>query len=142
MKPFPRRTLFGLPIPFLAATATSQAAASSVRPKSAEVWQETQLYFGTSQPRGAVVTDREFTAFIDMHVTPRFPDGLTLLGGYGQFRGESGTINKEKSLVLILFYPPSMTDANAKIEEIRELYKMQFAQESVLRADRSAAISF
>jgi hypothetical protein len=141
MKPFARRTLFGLPLPFLAATATSQAAASNMRPRSAEVWQETQLYFGTSQPGGAVVTDREFATFIDVHVTPRFPDGLTLLTGYGQFRGESGAIAKEKSQVLILFYPPS-TDANKKIEEIREHYKMLFAQESVLRSDRTAGISF
>ncbi len=87
------------------------------------------------------MTDLEFSRFVDVHVTPRFPEGLTLLTGYGQFRLESGIIAKEKSQVLILFYPPS-AEANTLIEEIRETYKMLFAQESVLRSDRTAGVSF
>ena len=80
--------------------------------------------------------------FIDEQVTPRFPDGLTLLAGYGQFKNSAGEIDKEKSLVLILFYPPPMKDASKLIEEIRETYKAMFQQESVLRADSKNFISF
>jgi hypothetical protein len=137
MSLFTRRTLFGIPLPFAAASA-----APFPRPKTAEVWRETQLYFGTSQPNGTIVTDREFADFIDVYVTPRFPDGLTLLSGYGQFRSSGGLINKEKSMVLILFYPADMPKAEALIEEIRDAYVMRFAQESVLRADKMAGVSF
>ncbi len=140
MKFFSRRTFFGVQLP-LAAAATANAAPSG-RPKSAETWRQTQLYFGTSQSSGFVVTDREFQTFLDVYVTPRFPDGLTLVTGYGQFRGENGLIAKERSHVLTLFYPPDMQNANTLIEEIREAYKMRFAQESVLRADSTAGISF
>lgn len=107
-----------------------------------EVWNRTELYFGSAKPDGTAVTDAEFGAFIDSEVTPRFPDGLTLLTGYGQFRSSSGVIVKEKSLVLILFYPPRTVDANRKIQDIREKYKVRFQQESVLRVDSFSLISF
>src|SRR5215210_4657517 len=101
-----RRLLFGLPLPFLARTQSQAADAPGARPTTPAVWNETRLFFGTSKPDGTVVTDEQFKAFIDVHVTPRFPDGLTLLTGYGQFRNSSGAIAKETSLLLILFYPP------------------------------------
>lgn len=86
--------------------------------------------------------DEEFARFIDSEVTSRFPDGLTLLTGYGQFRTSDGTLVREKSHLLILLYPPQMEDANGRIQEIRELYKTRFEQESVLRGDSYTVVSF
>jgi hypothetical protein len=95
----------------------------------------TELYFGTAKPDG-VVTEEQFRGFIDGYVTPRFPDGLTLLKGDGQFRGEDNQVVKEQSFVLILLYPSDTFDESSKrIERIRTLYKDFFAQESVLRVD-------
>ena len=95
----------------------------------------TELFFGTAKPEG-VVTEEEFLMFLDQEITPRFPDGLTLLKGDGQFRGESGEIIKEDSFLLILLYPlESFRESSRKINAIRRLYKMQFQQESVLRVD-------
>lgn len=108
----------------------------------AEIWSRTELYFGSSRPDGTVVDDVEFAKFVDAEVTKRFPDGLTLLTGYGQFKNSAGTIIKEKSFVLILFYPGNTIDANKKIQEIREAYKAANYQESVLRADNYSIISF
>ena len=74
-------------------------------------------------------------------ITPRFPDGLTLLKGNGQFRGEDGVIIKEDSFVLILLYPlEDFRDSSRKINVIRERYKDQFQQESVLRVDDPFAV--
>jgi uncharacterized protein DUF3574 len=106
------------------------------------VWNRTELYFGTGRPSGPPVSDAEFAQFVDLQVTPRFPDGLTLLSGYGQFKNSEGVINKEKSFMLILFYPPQMRDASKLIDDIREAYKAMFQQESVLRADGNNFISF
>jgi hypothetical protein len=95
----------------------------------------TELFFGTAKKDG-VVTEEEFRGFVDSEVTPRFPDGLTLLKGDGQFRGEDGITIKEQSFVLILLYPyETFAKSSQKIQKIRELYKDQFAQESVLRVD-------
>ena len=89
-----------------------------------------------------MVNDAEFSQFVDREVTPRFPDGLTLLKGYGQFRNSVNIIIREDSRLLILFYPAQMLDANKKIQELRELYKTAFQQESVLRVDSFSLVSF
>jgi hypothetical protein len=113
------------------------------RPQAtAEVWGRTELYFGTNKSNGGEVTDAEFSDFVDKEVTRLFPDGLTLLTGYGQFKNSYGVLIREKSHVLILFYPPQMRDANKKIQEIRELYKTTHGQESVLRVDSFSFVSF
>lgn len=95
----------------------------------------TELFFGTAMPDGAV-TEEQFLAFLDAQVTPRFPDGLTLLKGLGQFTGEDGVLVKEQSFLLVLLYPlDSLKESHKRIEAIRSLYKNQFNQESVLRVD-------
>jgi hypothetical protein len=97
------------------------AAKTASRPTTAaEVWVRTELYFGTNKTSGEV-TDAEFTMLVDSEVTQLFPDGLTLLTGYGQFRNSNGVLIRKKSHLLILLYPPQMQDANKKIQEIREL---------------------
>ena len=101
----------------------------------AQRFARTELYFGTARPDG-VVTEADFRGFIDRQVTPRFPDGLTILTGDGQFRSSDGTVIKEQSFVLILLYPLDTYDTSSKrIERIRMLYKDEFDQQSVLRVD-------
>ena len=139
---FTRRALLaavvalGTLVPPASATAPKRPTAAS------EVWVRTELYFGTNRSDGAPVTEAEFSDFVGREVTDRFPDGLTLLTGYGQFRGASGAIIREKSFLLILFYPPHQQDANKKIQEIRDLYKAGFKQEAVLRVDGFSVVSF
>jgi len=80
--------------------------------------------------------------FLEEVITPRFPDGLTLLTGLGQFRNSSGVLIQERSMLLILLYPPSTRDSNQKIQEIRSAYTQTFQQESVLRVDSLGMVSF
>jgi hypothetical protein len=109
-------------------------------PNQALHFARTELFFGTAKPNG-VVTEAEFLAFLDQEITPRFPDGLTLLKGDGQFSGEDGVIIKEDSFLLILLYPvDGFKESSGKIESIRGLYKTQFQQESVLRVDDPIAV--
>lgn len=122
--------------------AAARAAEGFRRPRKAEAWARTELYFGTQKPGGAVVSDDEFQQFLDAEVTPRFPDGLTLLSGYGQFLSSSGDLVREHSKVLILFYPAQTEEVNRKLEDIREAYKRIHYQESVLRVDGFASVSF
>lgn len=104
----------------------------------------TELFFGTATP-GEAVTEERFLAFLDAEVTPRFPHGLTLFKGHGRFTGANGVLVKEDPFVVILLHPFDRFKTNdRKIEEIRRLYKQQFAQESVLRVDYqfSVRVSF
>lgn len=124
------------------ATAIARTKHQSRRVSVGDLWARTDLYFGSGKPDGTAVTEQEFKQFLDEVVTPRFPDGLTLLVGLGQFRNQGGSIIQERSMVLILLYPKRNSATNARIEEIRELYKNAFQQESVLRVDTKGRVSF
>lgn len=100
-----------------------------------------ELYFGTTQKDGSTVSDAAWGNFLDEEVTPRFPDGLTVLRGYGQWRNSTGEIAKEGSIVLVILYFPS-DESEAKIEDIRAAYKDRFDQESVMRVDSANCVSF
>jgi hypothetical protein len=105
-------------------------------PKGTAAFLRTELYFGSNKPDGTVVTPEQFQQFLNDVITPLFPDGLTLLTGFGQFRGSSGVIERERSMVLILLYPVETARTSGQhIETIRSAYEKQFQQESVLRAD-------
>lgn len=106
-----------------------------------ELWARTELYFGRSRASGPDVTEVEFQQFIDEVVTPRFPDGLTLVDARGQFRGAGGVIIQEPAKLLILFYPWN-GEANRAIDQIRRQYVRAFAQQAVLRVDASSCVSF
>jgi len=96
----------------------------------------TELYFGRNKPDGAEVSRKDFDEFLSGFVTERFPDGLTVLTGRGQFLDSDGEVERERSVVLILLYPVSArNEKSVKIEEIREEYKKRFLQQSVLRVD-------
>jgi Protein of unknown function (DUF3574) len=110
----------------------------------AEAWIRIELYFGTTLPDGSMISQGAWQAFLDEEITPRFPAGLTVLEGYGQFLNSQGVIAQENSVVLIIFIPAdAVAESSASIEEIRDAYETQFDQESVLRADSEpVCISF
>lgn len=122
----------------------ARPAASSdrgARRPASEVWRRTELFFGLSRKGGPDVTEEEFARFLREVVTPRFPDGLTVLAGDGQYRTSANVIVRERSKVLVLLYERADRGASARIEEIRRAYSSAFDQESVLRADSRARVS-
>ena len=103
-------------------------------------WVRSELYFGAARPGGDTVSADEFREFTEKEVLRRFPAGFTLLEGRGQWQGDGGPVS-EKSRVLVVLHPRS-AEAEAFLESLREAYKKQFSQESVLRVDQDAAVSF
>jgi hypothetical protein len=93
----------------------------------------TELFFGGS------VGAAQWRDFIAREVTPRFPYGLTVLEGYGQWMAPGGRISKEKSHVLLIWHG---FDQSAKIDAIRDAYKERFHQQSVMRVDGLDCVSF
>ena len=111
------------------------ACPAALHGEGAEPWVRTELYFGTENPDGTPFPEEDWLDFLDAEITPRFPDGLTVLTGLGQFR-EEGEIKQERSEVLIILYPAeTAAESSALLEEIRDAYEQQFQQSSVLRAD-------
>ena len=90
------------------------------------------LYFGRNRPAGGEVADTDWSAFLTEVVTPRFPDGLTIVEAHGQWRGRSGVVERERTELVTLLHPADSASQRA-VEEIAIEYKRRFGQEAVLR---------
>ena len=115
--------------------------AVSTCPEGTDSFAEYQLFFGRSNAGGEVVSDEAWAAFLADTVTPRFPDGLTVVDGAGQWRDSAGVIRRERSKVLIILTSPG-EEGMRLTDEISQEYETRFGQESVLRVVRTACVSF
>jgi hypothetical protein len=62
------------------------------------------VYFGRNRPEGGTVSDEEWQAFLNEVVAPRFPAGLTIVDAVGQWQGESGVVEQERSQIVTLLH--------------------------------------
>lgn len=90
------------------------------------------MYMGRSIPGGGTVSEDAFRAFLDAEVTPRFPEGLTVLDAQGRWRSASGRTQAEASKVVVLILPSADAEADARLQAVRQAYQQAFHQESVL----------
>ena len=110
-------------------------------PAGTERFAEYRLFFGRGRDGVEVVTDAAWRAFLAEEITPRFPDGLTVVDAAGQWRGPSGAIERERAKMLIVLAAPG-EEGMRSTGEIAEAYKRAFGQGAVLRAVTSACASF
>ncbi len=110
-------------------------------PEGSDRYAEYQLFFGRSTADGREVSDEEWAAFLAEVVTPRFPAGLTVLDAAGQWRDDSGTIQRERSKVLWILAAPG-EETLRLIDEISQEYERRYSQDSVLRIHGAACASF
>jgi uncharacterized protein DUF3574 len=94
------------------------------------------VYFGRNRPGGGTVSDAEWRHFLDEVVTPRFPHGLTVVEATGQWRGQSGVVEQERSEIVTVFHSGDAASRQA-VADVAGEYKRRFQQEAVLR-ERSA----
>jgi hypothetical protein len=100
-----------------------------------------ELVFGRNIGGVMGVSDADWKAFLDLEVSPRFPDGLTVHEAAGQWRGPNGALIAEPSKVLLLVLSGAPGEAE-KVEAIRAAYKARFRQDSVLLVKRQACVGF
>ena len=93
-------------------------------------YMRTTLYFGLARPTG-MLSEAEWQTFLREDVTPRFPDGLTVLEGDGQWRRPDGTIGREHSKILVILHDDKPSTHEA-LQALVLRYKQVFAQRSVL----------
>jgi len=107
-------------------------------------WVDTKLYFGlgpADEPRKGI-SDSAWRAFLDKEVTPRFPDGLSVIDVYGQWQGkEEKAPERIRTKLLIIDYPDTQENRD-KIEAIRTAWKKLTGDQSVMRVTEPADVSF
>jgi hypothetical protein len=95
------------------------------------------LLFGRSH-----VSETSWARFVAAEVTPRFPDGFTVVDARGQWRAPGGQkISRERSKLLMIAMPPG-ADNDERLQKIIEAYKTRFKQQSVGLILRPACVSF
>ncbi|MBF6025698.1 DUF3574 domain-containing protein [Lysobacter niastensis] len=113
------------------------------RPAQASGWMRSELYFAVGNEDGnGTIDDARWRDFLDREVTPRFPDGLTVLDGYGQWRfREQGRLVRQRCKVLVLLHEDT-AQRRTDIDAIRQAWKRETAHESVLWARQTVEVSF
>lgn len=103
---------------------------------------ETNLYFGLSKPNGDSVSIKEWEQFKMEKIARAFPEGSSVLSVSGNwFDPEKKILVTEPSYQVVYFHKKSK-EISSKIDSLRNDYKVQFGQQSVLRLDRKASVSF
>lgn len=100
-----------------------------------------ELFFGRKIGDQVGVSEADFARFVDEELTPRFPEGLTVLDAAGQWRSNAGPIVREPSKIVILALP-GRAGGEDRIEAVREAYKRRFAQEAVMLVTQPACLGF
>jgi hypothetical protein len=116
----------------------------SAHPGHAEGWVEAKLYFGLGPADHLEqgVSEAQWRDFLDKEVTPRFPDGLSVLDAYGQWNGKNEAAPERlRSKLLVIDFADS-SENRAKIEAIRAAWKERTGDQSVLSVIQPAEVSF
>ncbi|MES2894396.1 MAG: DUF3574 domain-containing protein [Pseudomonadota bacterium] len=110
-------------------------------PVGQEPMRTAQLFFGRNIGHKPGVSDADFRAFVDQELTPRFPEGLTVLDGGGQWKGDENKMIREASKVVVLVLPLK-GDSGDKLDAARRAYVRKFHQDSVMLVTQPACVAF
>ena len=128
-----------------AASATAPALAGDPgHPGQTQGWMETRLYFGlgpADEPDKGV-SEAAWREFLDKEVTPRFPDGLSVVDVYGQWQGKGETAPERLRSKMLLIDHPGDAASRAKLDAIRAAWKQKTGDQSVLMVTAAAEVSF
>ena len=85
-----------------------------------------QLFLAGPAPKDPAALSR----FVAAEVTPRFPDGVTVVEGGGRWTGAENRMIRDASKVLLIVMPAK--GAHHRIEAVREAYRRDFGQDSTV----------
>jgi len=126
------------------AAAAPVLAGDAAHPGHTAGWIDTRLYFGlgpADHPEQGI-SEAAWREFLDKEVTPRFPDGLSVVDVYGQWQGKNETAPERlRSKMLIIDHADTAED-RARIAAIRSAWKQRTGDQSVLEVDEPANVSF
>jgi hypothetical protein len=101
-----------------------------------------ELVFGRRIGSQGAVGETAWRRFVAREITPRFPEGITLIPASGQWRDPaSGRILREPATIVIIAMP-GKPDDHERVDEIAGAYKTLFQQRSVGIMIHPACVSF
>ncbi len=102
--------------------------------------QTAQLYFGGMFGPASKISATQFRKYVDEELTPRFPDGLTVLDGGRQWRGEENKAIREAAKVVLIVLPKTHA-ARSRIDAARSAYWSRFHQDAVIEVMPPACVA-
>lgn len=122
----------------LVAPAVAQVACRADQKSSAVV----EMMFGRKLGERIAVTNGAWARFVDREITPRFPDGLSVVDAAGQWMDtDKKRVVREPSKIVTIVLRDA-EKGQAEIDAIAQAYKKQFKQQSVGVIVRGACVSF
>jgi len=101
-----------------------------------------ELLFGRNIDDRHGVTEKQWRRFLADEVTPRFPDGITVVDAAGQWRDrETDQVVRERTKLVTLIVVDDL-ETQAKIDAVVTAYKTRFRQQAVGVVLRPACVSF
>jgi hypothetical protein len=122
----------------LAGSASAQPIACS----SGKPQQVAELMFGRKIGDRIGVSETAWARFVDREITPRFPDGLTVIDTRGQWRDRDRNRIVREPSKLVQIVLPGKDEDQQRLDEIAAAYKVRFRQQSVGIILRPACVSF
>jgi hypothetical protein len=109
-------------------------------PAGQELLPTAQLFLGQKAP-GVAARPADLRRFVDEEITPRFPDGVTVLDGGVQWQGAEDRLMREAAKVVLIVLPPG-GDPYGRVEAVRSAYRSRFKQDAVLVMTQPACVAF
>lgn len=126
----------------VAILAAFDARAQTPCPLSGKPMLRAEMLFGRNIGGRLAVSEGRWARFVARELTPRFPDGLSVIDAAGQWRdGGNGRIVREPSKIVVIVIPDEPS-ALAKLQAAAEAYKQKFRQQSVAVLTRPICASF
>jgi len=101
-----------------------------------------ELLFGRKTGNRHVVSEADWARFMDREITPRFPDGLSVVDAQGQWRDRKRNVIVHEPSKLVTIVLPGDAADDERLQQIIEAYKKWFRQQSVGLIVRPACVSF
>jgi hypothetical protein len=101
-----------------------------------------ELLFGRKIGGRVAVSEAAWARFVDREITPRFPDGFSVVDARGQWRDKehNRVVHEPSKLVEIVL--PGTPEDEQRLAEIAAAYKKRFRQQSVAIIVRGACVAF
>jgi hypothetical protein len=98
------------------------------------------MVFGRVSQDQPGVSEAEFARFLEAEVSPRFPDGLTVVDAQGRWTPPAGSeIHDPSKTVMIVLRGTG--DDRAKLEAVRAAYTRLYHEPTVLMMTGPACVS-
>ncbi|MEA2934368.1 MAG: hypothetical protein QOD74_1014 [Variibacter sp.] len=100
-----------------------------------------ELFFGRNLKVGGSIGESAWASFLAQEVTPRFPQGLTVVDAAGQWRNAASRVIRERSKVLLVVAPDE-SDTRTRLQAVRDAYARRFRQQSVGLVTQAVCAAF